>query len=769
MIGRKTRKRKTPNRRTLKFRQRSLRQRIFRRYSVADMSGIISQADGTVVFSDGTIGFPIVNEMEVLYSRQILTQHELNIGSWGLNPVQTTEDEMLSRFMESLDSQNGTSIGDFREMDQKLALLDEARNNLSKLQFIELFKQVLTNPDIYGWMERNRPVTDVKLLQTGIPVPVDGNLIGEVYNQPLTPAKYVSKDFHDHFDYDDYETDYDTDSGYRSRTRALKLVQRRLDDSKRGQLNLELAAYADALHDFGNKRRLGDFLSDDQKEAITSVVTQMTDRAYSGTKTFKPEDPLKSFLKIKNMVEDKVLNKGFSCKCENRDLIQNMLNSLIISPEQLLRDAGGARAILKRLGFQPRTTAPFERAFDPIGPDSSNERRVINYGDIIRRSGMTGISSYLSVYVGESEENILLDPPQGTNNPGVIQLLSRYFNPGRMIGNKASVPTVATEIDNVISRKRSDIKKWNWEDVEYVWSLLALKRAGDQGQAEWVRYMNDPSHPERNRGVPYFFETGDYLASTYALINDINLITSFTDAGIPYFYIRNLSDYLTNKVAYDLLDKDMLETEVYIGTFMDSVGEWVDRVTWFNRFRENVSIEIRGSTNEDIDRVEYLTNKGKDVSSIKWILKFMYETPGFVDTMFTFVRDMNTISEARVQKRIGLLATYIRNILTANAVTGNYHRNEMEAFSSVIDTFFTSLDRLRVMGFIPYLPPKLARFIQDLGFIVFDYTLPYLEEMNGRIKEVFRQFGYINGGYEGFQSVFSSLVNGMRVMSLLRP
>jgi hypothetical protein len=275
-----------------------------------------------------------------------------------------------------------------------------------------------------------------------------------------------------------------------------------------------------------------------------------------------------------------------------------------------------------------------------------------------------------------------------------------------------------------------------------------------------------------NPGTPFFFETADYFAGTYALLRDINLITSFLErAGVPYFYLRNLSERLTNNISYKLLEKDFSQTRTYLSGLEMIMADpaYENQVRgWFLYVENRILREANDLDPNGTDKIEVFTDIGKMVSATEWIFRFFYEQGvDLVEKMETFMVNINQVVLENLGPR-GILrvSTFVKTFLS-NSVDGNYHRNQMEALASTLDTFVTSCKILTDSNFP--LPARLSLLLSSFDGIVQQDVLDYMTTMEKNVQKIFDKFGMGKLiKFEGFEILFTALINAMRTLLGIR-
>lgn len=738
----------------MKFRRRGVRQRANYMADFPISNGMVETDRYNTTYTD----FRVVNEMEVLYQREIMTLRELNLGpSVSVTQPETWVADIFVDFLSYTPDM--------------FKIMDIVRDHVSETHFL-----VLVNKIVEDIVRTRSMENSLQLIEQMIKADQGGEHVEDFLIRSGIPNPEKAFQYPDPRERSgDYETDYETDY----EKEFVINTEGKMRAFEPQNYIRQLALYADALHDFGDVKRmgvdeLGGGLPDNRKKGVVTVVKEITNRLWSETRAIDPVHTLKSFIKVKNEIERESVTKGFFCPLTDMSGIRRVLSTLITSSDQLLRDARGAGAVLKRLGFNPTPRqVPFERAFDPNGPNESTQRRRLNYTSIIRppRTDLPGISDFIQVTLNNQIENIMTDGPG--IEPGVLGLRSRYPSPpgspySITIGNKANVPAIAREIDRVIQLRGTNVSRWDEGTRQYILSLLALKRAGDQGQAEYIGLLS-----RENPGTPFFFETADYFAGTYALLRDINLITSFLErAGVPYFYLRNLSERLTNNISYKLLEKDFTQTRNYLLSGSRIITEdpaYENQVRgWLMYIENRILREANDLDPNGTNKIDVFTDIGKMLSATEWIFKFFYEQGvDLVEKMGTFMANINQVVLENLGSR-GILrvSSFVKTFL-ANSVDGNYHRNQMEALASTLDTFVTSCKILTESGFP--LPARLSLFLSSFDGIVQQGVLDFMTDMEGRVQKIFDKFGMgkiINS--EGFEILFSALVNGVRTLLGIR-
>lgn len=483
--------------------------------------------------------------------------------------------------------------------------------------------------------------------------------------------------------------------------------------------------YADPIHDFGDVKRMGvDDLSN--QSGVVSVVDKLcSNYKKDAEKYFKPKDALKCFMRIREFVEKDSTAIGFWYKATEKDPIKAELGKHIVSRDQVLRDAGGS-VILKRNGYSVMKSVPFERAFDAAGKVSFDRPRKIGYDNVFRmdRLGYRGLHENIGVDVEVGGENISIQIGQEPSRNEVSEgdKIKIRLDGNRYIGDRdtsASVPNIAKEISKFISIKSTNLKRWSVKDMQYIWSLLALKRSGDQGQAEYVRVSNQD--PSSLQGA-LFFETSDYLAACYALLKDVNLITKYMEK-VPYLYLRNLSKKLSNGVAFKIL-----QTEV------SKFDDWMERRTrdalsdsievWFRNIQSRTRALQRSRPNS-FDKVGLISEISRLISTARNLVDTLGKY-NLKENLKTYIMEINRIvtRDMRFVAKMMHMASYTKIFLHQH-VDANTYSNHVYKFSSLLDTISSSIIPLYEEGFpikqilVEMIPDdidyeNLKKFISDI-------------------------------------------------------
>lgn len=483
--------------------------------------------------------------------------------------------------------------------------------------------------------------------------------------------------------------------------RAVK--QHRVDnirDEEQGEVESYkriIAFYADPLHDF-KADRMGTpdkttFTKDQMKivEAyIDKLANDQKDRAnwdkskyalFSKTEAITFNNFFNKIVDAGDEIKSNILLKLDVDSPNTIEKLQawagQFIGDIIGDTTQLIRDAAGT-IILKRAGIQPSPTkVPFERAFDAAGPSTFSQNPIVDFAkyilryptiDNMDRNQVVQEFNTSGIEITPSITEILpSDAPLVTNTINITDLGS-----GRSL-EKASVPNIAREIFSIIKdkvkfdgvfNKTLKIAGLTADDQRKIWTLLNLKRAGDQGQIEYAIQSSEPS-----RSV--FFETSDYMAAVYGLITRANLVTKFkenTKSGNTYLLIRNFASPIT-------ID---------------------DAKVIFNRIYDKYITEyVSGPMNIVLKQLKTeIQTQSDPVVILRWVK---------VIESFVNIGQFNKTFDARIQKFFAVISTFdpnARNMLKYSlavkgflddSVSQSYGQNAMSDFTNVLVAFSSAL------------------------------------------------------------------------------
>lgn len=450
-----------------------------------------------------------------------------------------------------------------------------------------------------------------------------------------------------------------------------------------------LAFYSDPLHDFKANRM--DSLSKDSARFVELYIEHLVNETQR-TLSKGVSDKISLINNAENITFNNIFNRVVDVGSEMKSNIMLQMDvsdkkivervniwakKFLALSTQLIRDAAGT-VYIKRAGFQPsETDIPFERAFDAAGRSDFTQSRIVDYATHILRYpdnlliNNDTTTTFLSSGVTVSPSLVGLPTPGNK-----IKIVVDKF--GELEGGKASVPNVGNAIVNILTKNGVSLKKTLKKGyflsgheglpegvVRQIWTLLNLKRAGDQGQVEYAIAKSTPQ-------LPVFIETSDYMAAVYGLLVRANLITKFkepTKSGKTYVLIRNFASELTIEDARKIFAK------VYS-----------DNLSTANVPLNQVLASLYGILGEvNNTQVEVVLGWVKTIESYNNFKQF-YDK--FVSNLSRFFTDLQSFSPTiRNMLRYG---TAVKLFLDSN-VQGSYGKNAMVNFANVLVAFSTAV------------------------------------------------------------------------------